>query len=209
LKKVQPSQRFILQQLLLKHYPSLQRHLVNEAIEDALKKHSCYNRIVLQIIADLNNICLENVSTQYGSRLYKQRGGIVTADNHSVSLANITVHYILQPIADILEQTELFCRFIDDIVWITDSESTNIGIRSALNTVFKNTGLELTFRQICTSDDSGSVEFLDSITELQLTAFLVCYKRLRQTYIYRAKVHSWFITPSSVNFLNQLYLEKP
>ena len=42
-------------------YPSLQRHLVNEAIEDALKKHSCYNRIVREIIAELNNICLENV----------------------------------------------------------------------------------------------------------------------------------------------------
>jgi len=52
-------------------YPSLQRHLVNEAIEDALKKHSYYNRIVRQIIAELNNICLENVITQYGSCLYK------------------------------------------------------------------------------------------------------------------------------------------
>ena len=61
-----------------------------------------------------------------------RRGGIVTGDNHSVSLANITVHYVLQPIADILEQTEVFRRFIDDVVWITDSESTNIGIRSAL-----------------------------------------------------------------------------
>ena len=77
------------------------------------------------------------------------------------SRAATVVHYILQPIADILEQTELFCRFIDNIVWITDSESTNIGIRSALNTVFKNNGLELTFQQICTNDDSGSVEFLD------------------------------------------------
>jgi len=38
-------------------------------------------------------------------------------DNHSATLANITVQYILQPIADILEQTELFCRFINDIVW--------------------------------------------------------------------------------------------
>ena len=73
-----------------------------------MKKHSCYNRIVRQIIAELNNICLENVITQYGSCLYKQRSGIVTGDNHAVSLANITVHYILQPIADILEQTELF-----------------------------------------------------------------------------------------------------
>jgi len=126
-------------------YPSLQRHLVNEAIDDALKKHSCYNRIVRQIIAELNNICLENVITQYGSCIYKQRGGIVTGDNHSVSLANITIHYILQLMADILGQTELFCRYIDDIVWITDSELKNIGIRSALNTVFKNNGLELTF----------------------------------------------------------------
>jgi len=115
---------------------------------------------VRQISAELNNICLENVITQYRSCLYKQRGGTVTGDNHSVSLANITVHYILQPIADISEQTELFRRYIDDIVWITDSESTNIG-RSALNKVFKNNGLELTFRQICTNNGSGSVEFLD------------------------------------------------
>jgi len=123
-------------------YPSLQRHLVNEAIEDALKKHACYNRIVRQFIAEVKNICLESVIIQYGSCLYKQKHGTVTGDNHSVSLANITVHYILQPIADILEQTELFRRFIDDLVWITDSELTNIGIRSALNTVFKNNGLE-------------------------------------------------------------------
>jgi len=116
---------------------------------------------VRQLIAELNNICLENAITQYGSCLNKQRRGIVTGDNHSVSLADITVHYILQPVADILEQTELFCTFIGEIVWITDSESTNLGIRSALNTVFKNNGLEFTFRQICTNDDSGSVEFLD------------------------------------------------
>jgi len=42
----------------------------------------------------------------------------------SVSLANITVHYILQPIVDILEQTELFCRFIDDIVWMSQKTRT-------------------------------------------------------------------------------------
>ena len=69
-----------------------------------------------QISAEFNNICLENVITQYRSCLYKQRGGTVTGDNHSVSLANITVHYILQLIADISEQTELFRRYIDDIV---------------------------------------------------------------------------------------------
>jgi len=45
-------------------YRSLQRHLVNEAIEDALKKHACYNRIVRQIIAEVKNICLESVIIQ-------------------------------------------------------------------------------------------------------------------------------------------------
>jgi len=32
----------------------------------------------------------------------KYKNGIITSDNHSVSLANIAVHYILQPIADVL-----------------------------------------------------------------------------------------------------------
>ena len=34
-------------------------------------------------------------------------------------------------------------------------------MEGALNTVFKNNGLELAFRQIFTNDDSGSIEFLD------------------------------------------------
>ena len=41
----------------------------------------------------------------------------------TTSLANITVHYILQPIADILEQTELFCRFINHIVRIQNRQT--------------------------------------------------------------------------------------
>ena len=140
----------------------------------------------------MNNICLENVITQYGSSLYKQRRGIVTGDNHSVSLANITVHYILQLIADILEQTQLFCRFIDDIVQITDSESTNFGIRTALKSVFKNNGLELTFRQICTNDDSGSVEFLDvnhCIAADSVFGF-VAKDFVKATYVGRRFIHS-------------------
>ena len=37
---------------------------------------------------------------------------------------------------------------LSDIVWITDSESTNIGIRSALDTVFNT--LRAGVRYICT-----------------------------------------------------------
>ena len=93
--------------------------------------------------------------------MYKQKNGIITGDNHSVSLANIAVHYILQQIADVLNEAELFRRFIDDIIWISASEISNERIRQALTSAFENSGLELTFRQACTAEKTGEVEFLD------------------------------------------------
>jgi len=42
------------------------------------------------------------VVTQYGDQLYIPKNGIITDDIHSVSLASIAVHYILQPIEDVL-----------------------------------------------------------------------------------------------------------
>ena len=99
--------------------------------------------------------------TKYGDQLYIQKNGIITGDNHSVSLVNIAVHYILQPIADVLNEAELFRIFIDDIIWIFASEISNERIRQALSSAFENSGLELTFRQACTAEKTGEVEFLD------------------------------------------------
>jgi len=90
-----------------------------------------------------------------------KKNGIVTGDNHSVSLANIAVHYILQPIAGVLREAALFRRFVDDIIWIATSKLSNENIRQALSSAFANSGLELTFRQACTADQKGEVEFLD------------------------------------------------
>jgi len=89
------------------------------------------------------------------------KNGIVTGDNHSVSLANIAEHYTLQPIAGVLREAALFRRFIDGIIWIVTSKLSNENIRQALNSAFANSGLELTFRQACTADQKGEVEFLD------------------------------------------------
>ena len=58
-------------------------------------------------------------------------------------------------------EAELFRRFIDDIIWIARSKSSNESIRQALTSAFANSGLELTFRQACTADQKGEVEFLD------------------------------------------------
>jgi len=137
------------------------RDTVTKALECALKKHSDYSAEARKIIVELNKICLNNVVTQYGDQLYIQKNGIITGDNHSFSLTNIAVHYILQPIADVLNEAELFCRFIDDIIWISTSEISNECIRQALTSAFENSGLELTFRQACTAEKTGKVEFLD------------------------------------------------
>jgi len=77
------------------------------------------------------------VVTQYGDQLYIQKSGIITGDNHSVSLANIAVHYILQPIADVLNEAEIFRRFIDDMIWISASETSNECIRQDLTSVLR------------------------------------------------------------------------
>ena len=81
-------------------YPSLYRDTVTKALECALEKHSDYSAEARKIIVELNKICLNNVDvvTQYGDQLYIQKSGIITGDNHSVSLANICC--ALHPTAD-------------------------------------------------------------------------------------------------------------
>ena len=86
---------------------------------------------------------------------------IITGDNHSVSLANIAVHYILYTIAGVLHEAELFCRFTNYLIWIARSESSNESIWKALTLAFANSGLEITFHQACTANQMGDVEFLD------------------------------------------------
>ena len=113
-------------------YPSLYRDTVTKALECALGKHSDYSAEARKIIVELNKICLNNVVTQYGDQLNIQKNGIITDD-------------ILQPIADVLNEAELFRRFIDVIIWISVSEISNERIRQALASAFENNGLELTF----------------------------------------------------------------
>jgi len=114
-----------------------------------------------KLIVELGTICLSNIFTQYGNQFHTKKNGIKTGGNHSVSLANINVRYILQLTADLLSEAELFRRFVNDITWITASETSNGGIRPALTSVFAHSDLELTFRQTCTADQTGVVEFLD------------------------------------------------
>jgi len=51
-----------------------------------------------------------------------------------------------------------FSVVIDDIILIMHQ---NAGIRQVLTSAFADNDLELTFRKVCTADQTGEVEFLD------------------------------------------------
>ena len=76
--------------------------------------------------------------------------GIITGDNHSVSIANIILHSILLIIAKTIKQSQLFKRFIDDIIWLSIGKTTTKNIQMALNNVFESACLKLDFCHICT-----------------------------------------------------------
>ena len=104
--------------------------------------------------------CLHNVIIQHKQNFYTQETGIITGDNHSVSLANITLHYIILPISDILNKSILFKHFIDDIIWLSYDVETTLQIKNCLFKTFQD-NLDLTFRMINTVDSGTSLEFLD------------------------------------------------
>jgi len=60
-----------------------------------------------------------------------------------VSLENISLHYILLPIADTINEAKIFKRFIDDIVWLSYTTETTNQIENNLNSVFQRNDLEI------------------------------------------------------------------
>ena len=98
-------------------------------------------------------LCLKNVITQFGKNFYKQKTGIVTGGNHSVSLANIVMHFIIEQISGNFKRAELFRRHIDDIFFISFGFSNTKSIQYfSLNNIFQNNGLTLAFREETTSN---------------------------------------------------------
>ena len=86
------------------------------ALELALKEHSKFNLSGRCILVNLAMHCLHSIIIQYTNKFYIQKQGIITGDNNSVSLANISMHFLLLKISNILNQAQLFKRFINDII---------------------------------------------------------------------------------------------
>ena len=89
-----------------------------------------------------------------------QEHGIVTGDNHSVSIANMAVHYIVKTAHTTVNKSKLFVRFIDDILWISEGLEDTAAIEQALLKCFGDFGLRLTFRYLNNSSEN-QLEFLD------------------------------------------------
>ena len=106
---------------------------------------------------------------QYKEKFYRQTNGIIAGDNHSVSLANIAMHFVLLPISETLNKAPIFKRFIDDIVWIA-SNPNNYLITKALAEEFPKHDLKLVFKQIDTSEPDRQLEFLDVLHVMDQTA---------------------------------------
>ena len=106
---------------------------------------------------------------QYKEKFYKQTNRIITGDNHSVSLANIAMHFVLLPISKPLNKTPIFKRFIDDIVWIVSNPNKYLIIKALTEKLAKR-DLKLVFKQMDTSEPGRQLEFLDVLHVMHQTA---------------------------------------
>ena len=82
----------------------------------ALSRFTTVSDEGIDILIELLSFCMESVIVQRGESFYSPSSGIVTRDNHSVSIANLTLHYALLPAADVINTAVIFRRFIDDII---------------------------------------------------------------------------------------------
>jgi len=80
-------------------YPTLFRQLVKNALNFALTRFLQYFALTITILVDIAIFCLDNVIIQYKEKFFTQSNGIITGDNHSISLPNIALHYVILPIA--------------------------------------------------------------------------------------------------------------
>ena len=90
-----------------------------------------------------------------------QDKGVITGENNSVALANISLHYIIKNISEINKYSLKFKRYIDDILFITRDQQEGQIIINALTRSFQQHDLEITFRQMDTRQPNDEIEFLD------------------------------------------------
>ena len=82
---------------------------------------------------------------QYKEGFFTQSTEIVTCDNHSVSLANITLQNVILPVSEIINQAKLFKRYRDDIIWLSFGLDNTTKIKEAHSGIFIENELKLSY----------------------------------------------------------------
>ena len=93
-----------------------------------------------------------------------------------MSIANIALHHVIMPIAATIKTTKLFKRYIDDIVFLSETLDVTDHVKRQLKCAFEKHNLKLVFRQISTKMDGDEFEFLDVnhvIDKTEISGFYV------------------------------------
>ena len=172
-------------------YPNIPKSLVELAVKDALENCSNFSKDTIKNLTQLVMFCLDNVIIKFQKKFYTQKKGIVTGENNSVSIANLSMHYIIKNLPMLNKRTKIFKRFIDDIIYITPDDQEANDIKTGLIKEFQKYQLELTFREMSTKIEGDNVEFLDVLHHT--------HKNARRGFITKD-----FVKPTAINrkFLN-------
>ena len=104
-------------------YPNINRNTLREALTTALNLQSQFCALGQRYFVELIMLTLESVIIQHGQHFYKQSNGIITGDNHSVSLANIAMHFATTPAFPILKK-RLFIKDLSTTLFLLLSGKT-------------------------------------------------------------------------------------
>ena len=130
------------------------------SLVDALNSCTNLSLTSINLFVKLCMLCLDNTIIKFQDTYYQQKTGIVTGENNSVSLANISLHFVVKQ-NEIVKQAKLFKRFIDDVVYVSENRKDAECIQESLRKGFEKYNLELTFKTISTKDSNKQIEFLD------------------------------------------------
>ena len=122
-------------------------------------------------------LTLESVIIQHGHNFYKQSNGIITGDNHSVSLVNIAMHFATTSAFPTLKKAVIYKRFIDDIIFIAIRENSTQNIIKEIENTLGKVGLQMTTKLFNTKCSDQQVEFLNVLHKHQedsLSKFVTC-----------------------------------
>jgi hypothetical protein len=151
-----------------------------------------------KIIADLDFECsdftkfvLRHSYTEYNNSAYQQKSGIAMGTNSAVSLANIYMGHLIDPLLENHPNVLFYRRFIDDlfILW-NGTDAQWLTLKCEINNV--DDQILIDFSNESTSDLSTNVVFLD------LNIGICPITNRFRTSIYQKPLNKYFyITPTS------------